>query len=177
MTLLPPPMVPVFPAGFGPAPSDMDSLIQDTLGFQTTGIVFRAHQTIGQSLTNGSYVNLKFDTVDEDPYGGWSSTSTGSQAANSWLAPYTGWFQVTFTWNYTPATSGYSESAVEIDGILTYDLGQTATFSGGQGSYIVPLTGTVDYIQMQAKINQNGLTTNVSTAGFQPSCEITFISQ
>ena len=155
----------------------MDALIQAPLTFLTDSIVFRGHQTSSQNFTSGAYLVLNFDATDEDPYGGWSATSTGSQAAHSWLAPYTGWYQVTFTFSWTPSTATYGRTAVLIDGLTQYQLGGGDAYSGVTGSYDVPLVGTVDYIQMQGVVEHTGLSTLVSTAGFQPSCEITFISQ
>jgi len=178
VTLYAPPAIPAFPAGFGALPATMDSLIQAPLGFLATSIVFRAHQATTQSLTSGTFVTIKYDTIDEDPYGGWSATATGSQSAHSWLAPYTGWYVLEMTYNYTPTSPAtWSGAGFLQDATALYQFGAQLSYGGDGGAYILPLIGGTDYIEFQAQINLAGLSTAVGSAGVQPSAEVSFISQ
>ena len=181
VTLIPqvysPPAIPAFPAGYGPLASDMDTWVQATLGFYAQGILFRGIQAVSESLTSGSFKTLSWDTVLEDPTGSYSATATGSQSANSFLAPWTGWYEITFGWSYGPAGLTDSQSALLIDGTTSYHLGQIGLAQAcGLGSFIIPLVGTVDYVEMQAFVSSSGLSTTVSAAGLQPACEISFVS-
>lgn len=177
MTLYPPPLVPVFPAGYGPTPTDMDNWIQSTLGFQTTGILFRAEQHTAQSIAASTFTIVSYDTIVEDPYGGWSNTSTGNQAAHSWLAPFTGFYEVTITGCIATITT-ILESAVLQDGSVLWelDLSPVGTFfGGGCGHVVMSLDGGVDYIQ--GEIWSNVATSMQSTLGRYSSIEISYVSQ
>ena len=182
MTLFAPPPVPVFAAGYSYLNTDFNTLIQDSLGFCTTGIVFRADQESGnQSLSSSGSGNnvITYDTVLEDPYGGWSATATGSQLAHSWLAPYTGWYEVTTT--YSIATANViTEAIVLVTNATEYDLCEITNVSqtegGGGGSVIVPLIGGVDYLQGLVQVSAN-VTTDTSAPGRYPQMQVSFYSQ
>jgi len=170
----PPPLTPVFPAGYGETPAGMDALIQYPLGFCATGIVFRAHQQTSQSLTNGAWTVLNFDYTDEDPWGGWNYPG---QPSNSWTPPAagTGWYEVTFSWSYVGSTLTYANSSIVVSG-TRYVCGQNASWTASAGSYIVPLTGATDYVQMCAEVHAGSLNTNVSIPNLQSAASIAFIS-
>lgn len=177
MTLYPPPLVPVFPAGYGPTPTDMNNWIQSTLGFQTTGIVFRAEQHTAQTTGTATFTVVNYDTIVEDPYGGWSASSTGNQPAHSWLAPYTGYYEVTIT-GCIATISTILESAVLQDGSVLWELDESPVgtfFGGGCGHVVMSLDGGVDYIQGQIWTNTS--TTMQSTLGRYSSIEISYVSQ
>jgi hypothetical protein len=177
-TVYAPPAVPVFPAGYGALPVNMDTWIQQSLGFAAQTSVFRALQTQAQALNNAATTTLTFDTILEDPTGSWSSAGTGSQAANSWLAPWTGWYEINFGWQYTTAATVYVSSDILVDGLTPeYTLGACNGETGTTASYIVPLVGGVDYVQMLAFINTSAKNTaSALSVGQQANCEITFIS-
>ncbi len=167
----PPPLTPVFPAGYGDTPAGMDALIQAPLGFCATGIVFRAHQTISQTFTTAAtWYALSFDTVDEDPWSGWNA------GTNQWTPPAsgTGWYEVTFSWSYA-SSLGFANSSIVVSG-TRYVTGQNASYSASGGSYIVPLTGATDYVEADVRLSVAGRTSVVSSAGFQSAISIAFIS-
>jgi hypothetical protein len=171
----PPPSVPVFAAGSAPTPVVMEALIQAPLGFLTGGITFRAHQATSQSLTAAGYTLLHYDTVDEDPYGGWSSVATSAQPAWSWLAPYTGWYDLTFGFSFTPVTaSTWAGVQVLVSGNAATALGEGTSYGGASGSYVIGMAGGVDYVQFEAYVAASGLSTSVASAGVWSTAEITY---
>ncbi len=172
MALLAPPSIPVFPAGYGPVASSFDGWVQDSLGFQTTGIVFRAEQTTNQSLSGGAENVIAFNTVLEDPYSGWSSGSS------LWLAPYTGWYEVTITATIAAVSSTVAAQLQTPEGYFSLALtSQAGTFFGGTSGYaVVPLVGGSDWVK--ASINPSvSTTTNNVNVGRYTTMEISFVSQ
>ena len=111
----PPPPLAVFPAGHGPQQADFGDWVQNSFGYLAGLSVFRAQQQTGQSLPSGTFTPVSFDTILEDSFGGWSATPGDSQPANSWLAPFTGWFRVTFQFT-TTAGSRWLIPAVSVTG-------------------------------------------------------------
>lgn len=89
------PALPDYPAGYGPQQGDMLTLATAPLGFTQQKVVFRAAQlTTTTTLPSGSpgaATAIQFDTIYEDPYQGWNPS------AFTWTAPFTGWYQVTYT--------------------------------------------------------------------------------
>lgn len=168
-----PPAIPAFPAGYpGTTPSFFDGLVQLPLTFLANQIVFRAHDTTARTIGT-SFTTIPFNTVDEDPYSGWNSSS------HQWLAPYTGWYSVTFTCSI--ATSAVSlRCAVGQSGTLTIE-GTGAELAGavlGEGSAaaVLLLAGGIDFVNAQALVSSS-TTTDVSSAGRYPSLEITYYGQ
>jgi len=175
----PPTAVPVFVAGYEPVPSDFDGWVQTPFTFLTAGTVYRGVQEVpgGQALAAGSNV-LSYDTVPEDPYGGWSAVATSSQPANSWLVPYTGTYEITVT--ASSSSAGWIGAGVQVSG-GTAETGQNVPTPSGSPSGVssatvtVQLTGGVDYIQGVLNCSASG-STDTATAGLQPSMEITYVS-
>jgi len=177
VTTWPAASIPVFPAGYKPVQSDFTAWIQNTLGFLTDGVVFRARQTSSQALSGASNI-MQYQAIDEDPYSGWSATATADQAAHSWLAPYTGLYQVTVTTGYA-ASANWAETGVLLTGVLTVAAQQgspgiSGPTAGAGGMVTVPMTGGADYVQVSMSIATAEST--VITAGSEPSVEIALVS-
>jgi hypothetical protein len=170
-----PPIIPAFTAGYTPLPADFTQWVRRSLGYCTNKIAFRAQATVGQSLSAATWAALVFGSVLEDPFGGWSATATGSQAAASWLAPYTGWFRV--TWRYcVSAVSAFLDAGIGVSGVNpTYEAeGCTVPASlpgGAGGSVVVPMIGGADYVQALARSSVNA--TTATGAGLAAYVEIT----
>lgn len=166
---LPPPPVPVF-AG-DPTPAIMDTWIQDSLGFQTTSILFRAERHASQALTASAYNIIAFDTILEDPYSGWNGTS------HQWVAPYTGWYAGWFTSTITAAVMAIAPTIATTAGQLRgAEQVCSATFPGmASASFIVPLVGGTGWIQGQTYTSATGTTNTVN--GRYTTIEIAFVSQ
>ncbi|MGH3120144.1 MAG: hypothetical protein ACRDND_03790 [Streptosporangiaceae bacterium] len=175
---LPPPVIPIFPAGYDPVTADFTGWVQDTFAFLTESVVFRGHQATSQSLASGANV-LTYDTIDEDPYGGWSASVTGSQAAHSWLAPWTGTYEITVFCSNTAAAI-WNTAGVQITGTLyevTSDNLMPAGKPGGAvGTFTVQLTGGVDYVQGISYTSATA-STDVAVLGLQSTMEITYVSE
>jgi hypothetical protein len=175
-TALPPPAVPVFPAGYGPLPADFNGWVQAPLGFLTGQVVFRGAQTVTQSYTAGSNNVIRYDTVNEDPYAGWNGSPSWW-----WLAPYTGWYEIIVTVSLA-ATTNYAQAAIFVTGgtqqyISSEHQGPAGTF-GGAGAYaIVALTGGVDYVQGIVMPVTSTVSNDVSAPGRYPRLTISYLSQ
>lgn len=170
-----PPPLAVFPAGYGPQQADFANWVQNSFGYLTGLSVFRAQQQVSQSLASGTYTPVSFDTILEDNFDGWSSVPGDSQPANSWLAPFTGWFRVTFQFS-VPSGSRWLVPAVSVTGGFPQaEAGGVETVSGQSGgagcSVIVPMIGETDYIQFLAWTSAS-TTTDVASAGLYSFCEI-----
>lgn len=171
--------IPFFPAGYGPSPGDMGSWIQGSFAALTVPALFRGEQTVAQALTAGMVNPLSIDTVLEDPTGGWSQVAVaGVQPAFSWLAPLTGWYEVTITCSITAAAL-WCAGAVEVSGgaPIYGELAQTDGSSEGgcTASFIVPCYGQVDYVQAGPYTDTN-VNTDVSAPGRYPGIEIAYVS-
>jgi hypothetical protein len=172
---LTPPLVPVFPAGYGPLPADMNNWIQSSLGFQSTGVVFRAEQRTSQSLTSGVNNTIAFNTILEDPYAGWNSGSS------EWIAPFTGLYAV----NLTPVTTiggGPVGAVINTSGVGSAG-GKTAAnnvpnnLPGGASGTDTIFVVAGGFIQGQVFVDTTSITLNSFSEGFYTSMDITFISQ
>lgn len=174
MTHPAPPAVPVFPAGYGPVPADFNGWVQSSLTFLTNRITFRADQGAVQNIASGGAVILRYDTVIEDPYGGWD-------AANfRWLAPFTGWYEITVfgsiqqqqvdLWAYIYVTGGAQQ-------FIPVQHTSASGFPGGvSAGALVWLTGTEDYVQGALEVS-SACSTNTSTSGWRPRLEIVYARQ
>jgi hypothetical protein len=173
--------VPVFPAGYAPAQADLTAWVTGSFGFASTGVVLRAIQQAAQSLTGGSPNTLEFGATTgdilEDLYHGWSHTATGSQPANSYLVPYTGWYEVTIS-ACNQNTAMWAAAGVQVSGGTAESLSSIPTPSGNAGgacaSLIIPATGGIDYIQAIA-LPSASVSTATST-GLLTSLEIAYVS-
>jgi len=169
---------PNFPAGYPATPANFTTWVQDSLGFATAGTMFRGQRVAAQSLSATTYNIIDFDTIAEDPYSGWSATSTGSQAAFSYLVPFTGWYQILVTACIATLSTTLG-AAISITGNATQLLQAEVLVSnqntgGATGTVTLPLTGGFDYVQGQAWVG-NAATTN-TTSTFPTTMEILFIS-
>src|ERR1035437_2243937 len=76
------PVAPSFIAGSGPTATTFNGQVQAPFTFLTSKVMFRAQRNAAQSLTSGVNNLIAFDTILEDPYGGWNSgTSTRTRPA------------------------------------------------------------------------------------------------
>lgn len=175
------PITPVFPAGYGPFAADFTTWVTSPMTFLATKVMFRAQLQGGQSLGAGNTL-AAYDTILEDPYGGWSAAGSGSQPANSWLAPAgcSGWYEVTLTsWTANPANSTTDlETVLFLDGSIyqecSGDWAVNGHAAGSCGSVPVPLLGGVDYVQ--GYIGTSTASSTPTTNGQWPSIEIVWIS-
>lgn len=178
-SVYPAPAVPFFPAGFAPAQADLDSWLHDPFAFFESRAVARVRQAAAaQSLpAAGTTEVLGFDTVDEDPLGGWLSSEF------AWMPPpgFTGWYEVTVTL-FTAA----------VPALAVIRAGLTAPFSPGQvasgypgagstggvtGVFWVFMIGGQDTVQATGTLLNSTTAVNTSiTAGQQSSMEITWIA-
>lgn len=171
--------IPFFPAGYGPSPGDMGGWIQGSFSAAAQPTLFRGLQTIAQALTGSAVNPLSIDDVLEDPTGGWSQVSVpGVQPAFSWLAPLTGWYEVTLTCSIAAASLWAGGAVLVSGGNPQYgEFANTdASSEGGcTASLIVPCYGQVDYIQAGPFVSANA-STDVSAAGRYPALEIAYVS-
>ena len=174
---------PVIPAGYAPFQFDMTNYIANTLGWVSSLPLFRGQQQAAQSLSSSSSLNFlaiggTAGDVIEDPYGSWSHAGTSAQPANSYLAPYTGWYEVTIT-VLTAAQAMFLSAGVQVSGGTVQYLGNAQTpagIAGGcSGSVIVPCTGGADVIQAGAIVSVNA-TTDASSPGQLPTLSIAYVS-
>jgi hypothetical protein len=167
-TPYPPPGVPVFPAGFGPSPTDFDNWVQATLGFCTNNVLFRAEQHTAQAISGTTFTPVAYDTILEDPTSSWNS------GTNRWVVPYTGWYNVTVT-NIVPATGVGLVAAVGVTGNSTQvacTSVSTNNTGGTSGALTTSRVASLDYIQ--GIVWASGAVTLNSTAGLYSTIEITY---
>jgi hypothetical protein len=172
-TLWTPPPVPVFPAGYGPLPADMDTWIQNSLGFQTQGIVFRAERHASQSLTGAGNTTILWDDVIEDPYSGYNS-GTGE-----WTAPYSGLYAVSVTIVTASGLAPVVGAGIATPETIykTEAAGTSSAFDGGaSAAQLVPMVGGSDWAAGFAFVSVSSVTTS-TTSGLYSSIEISFESQ
>lgn len=171
----PPPALPVFPAGHGPTQADFGNWVQSSFGYITNLAVFRGQQNTVQSIGATTWTAIQYDTVLEDNFGGWSTVPTATQPAWSWLAPFTGWFRVTFRIS-VQAGSHWLDGAVSVSGTVPGQevagaLAPSAQPGGAGGSVIVPMIGGTDYVQVLLWASTS-VTTQTAIAGLRSSIEI-----
>ena len=176
MTYPPVPAAPVFPAGFAPAPVDMDNLVLVPLTFLSQKVMFRAQQEASQTLTGGAYTQVQYNTILEDPYSGWNSSTY------VWLCPVgcSGWYEVTV--NATAASIASSTQQVQavlyLDGVINTTITATWAVNGrtsaSSGSTMVYLSGGVDYIAGYTYAGAS--TTTPTTAGQYSMIEAVWVS-
>lgn len=173
MTSYPPPAIPAFPAGAAPAPADFDGWVQAPFGFLTQSVVFRAERHAAQSISATTWTPIQYDTIQEDPFGGWDP-GTGFWW---WLAPYTGWYEINVTAQVSTSSISVA-GGVYVSAAYRY---QTATlptpaFPGGvTASFTVNMAGGNDYVQ--GELYTSGASTLNATAGRYSAIEIVYLSQ
>jgi hypothetical protein len=180
MANIPFPSVPDFIAGYGPQQSDMYSLWTSPATFFQDRMVLRVSQSsASQNLPDsGAVTTITFDTVLEDPYGGWSATS------HSWTPPtgLFGWFQVTITvWVSSPGLDVVlAPSILTATSVSSFALADITCNSGqgaAEGTYFTYLNGGQDNVAGQAKVMgaSSAVATDI-TAGQQSTMEIIWLA-
>ena len=167
---LPAPGAPVFVAGAAPQVSDMTSLVTTPFTFCSVGVAARLEQRTVQAIAATTLTVISFDTVLEDPYSGWNAGS------NSWLAPFSGYFEVTLTVG-TAAVNGTVAASVVVTG-NQYTMGEIATPSTNEGnatcSFIVPMIAGFDFIQ--GEVFATSAVNTSTNVGLRSCMEIRFVS-
>jgi hypothetical protein len=169
------PVAPDFVAGYGPQPADFDNWIQAPFAFLTSKVAFRAQLQGGMSLSAGEN-QVFYDTVLEDPYGGWNA-GTGE-----WTCPAgcSGWYEVTLTsWTNSAGNSTDLVEAVlalnrSIYQECSSDWGVNGHATGSSGSVPVALYGGQDSVS--GYIYSANSVSTPTTAGQYPTIEIVWIS-
>ena len=178
----PAPPVPQVPAGWKPVQADFDLWVTNSFSFLSQRASARLQLAGGQALTGGALNIVHFDTVLEDPYGGWSATATGSQAAWSWLCPAgcSGWYEITlgaFAASQGSGTANQLVAALILNGTLwqygSDDWAVASAPSGSSGAVQVPLLAG-DYVQ--AAVMPTASVSTGTTAGELPSMELCWVS-
>lgn len=176
------PAVPQVPAGWYPVQADFTAWVTTPFSFLASPVVFRGELHAATSWTAATATLAPLDTIDEDPWGGWSATSTGSQPAFSWLCPAgcSGLYEVTLT----ASTTNPASMTDQVQAILYLDgsaymvggegWGVNGHESGVSGQVQVPLIGGVDYLQMY--VYSTAGTSAPATAGQYPMMEIAWLS-
>jgi hypothetical protein len=178
----PVPPVPQVPAGWQPAQADFTTWITSPFSYLSQPAAFRAQLTTAQALTGGVFNKLQYNSILEDPYGGWSATATGSQPAYSWLCPAgcAGWYDVTMA-GFAASQSGSTEittTCVFLNGSLWLYASEDwasngSTVSGTSGNLQVPLIPG-DYLEFNYFVNTT--TTAAAVTAAYPSVELCWIS-
>lgn len=178
---LPVPAVPHVPAGWSPVQADFGLWVTDSFSFLAQTPCLRVQLAGGQSLTGAAFNTIHYDTVLEDPYGGWSAVATGSQPAFSWLCPAGcgGWYEVSmtgFTGNQG-STAAQAATALTLNGSLWQIGSDDWAVSGGNtgtsGAVQVPLLPG-DYVQ--GTVFPTASVAVPTTAGQVPAMELTWVS-
>jgi hypothetical protein len=172
------PLVPFFPAGRIPSQSDLNGWLHDPFAFLENRIVFRARQTASaQALPSSAVATvLQYDTIDEDPMGGWQAGAWAWGPASG----FSGLYEVTVTL-YTVA--GVAGNAIR-PGIIApgspaaLGMGYPGTAVGGvQGTFWCYLVGGQDTVQATGSLLNAAANLNTDiAAGQQSSMEVTWLS-
>jgi hypothetical protein len=174
--------VPDFLTGLGPQQSDIAALWPDPAAFFQQRVLFRARQTASTTSlpAAGTMTTIAYDTIDEDPYGGWSAGS------HNWTAPagFSGWYQATAT--VITQQAGAAGVALQIQtlaagsgsGKLVSVIVPVTTVGGAEATWMVYLIGGADAIAIQAAIQNSAgaISTNDSAAGQYSTFELTWVS-
>jgi hypothetical protein len=136
-------------------------------------VVFRAEQDTAQSFAATTETTMIWDTILEDPYGGWNS---GTQA---WYAPVSGWFAVTSTLIIATASSTQTLSnTIYLTGATEYTASAVqvpSTAPGGScATFWVPMIAGTDYVQILLYNTAAGQTD--AGQGQRSTFEIEFVS-
>ena len=176
------PAIPAPPAGYAPVQADFTAWVTTPFSFLASPTVFRAELHAATSWGAGAFTLAPLDTIDEDPWSGWSATLTASQPAFSWLCPAgcSGLYEVTMTASSSNpgTTTDQLQSVLYVNGVQAQQAsvgwGVNGHESGTCGQVPVPLIGGVDYVQMF--VFSTAATTAPATAGQYPMCEIAWLS-
>lgn len=168
---LQPPEVPVFTAGSDPLPADFNRWVQAPFAALTGKVVFRAAKTNAQSLSSG-YNTVAFNSIIEDPYGGWSS------ANNAWSPPsaWNGTYVVKVGVWCAALSGGRLLSVIGLNGSTLYQLNGAWTNgslpNGACGEAPVQLIGGQDQVSGIAWVSAASSVS--TTTGQQCTMEITW---
>jgi len=154
----------------------MDTLVQIPFTFCSQKVMFRAEQHTAQTLTAASYTQVHFDTITEDPYGGWDGTNFW------WLCPAgcEGWYEVTLV----ASAANVATNTAQVQAVLfltgtkyvtmSADWGCNGSSSLAAGSATVYLAGGSDNIAGYV-FSTTGTTTS-STAGQYCTMQAVWVS-
>lgn len=151
VTSLPGPVIPFFPAGYKSSLSDWHAWWYLNALFFQTRVVFRARQLVTPTtITNDGNPHLiGYDTVDEDPWGGWDA------GAFAWTPKLNGWYQATIA-PCTAALPSGTMLAPSIAGTYAQRLASTqgpiAETAGAEGRIEVYLIGGASTVQGAAAV-------------------------
>lgn len=172
----PVPPVPQIPAGYGPVQADFTLWVTTPMTYLAQPAVFRAHRAAAQAITSGAYNILAFDTVDEDPYGGWNSST------HLWTCPTgcAGWYEASlngFTASQGSGSGNQNVVALALNGSIwsvgPNDWAPSSAPGGTSGSVQVPLVPG-DTVQVWVFVQVSVSTP--TTAGELPSIELAWVS-
>jgi hypothetical protein len=169
---------PVFPAGYQPGTTDLNTWLHDPFSAIESRPVARFRQAVNpQSLPDsGAAQVLAFDTVDEDPLNGWDPSTF------AWIPPpgWSGWYSVTVTLCTQAVGLGNvirpGIIAPGSPGVIASQQPGSGNNGGVQGSFWVYLIGGQDALQATATLMNAsaGVSTGIGAAQ-QSSMEITFL--
>jgi hypothetical protein len=146
--------------------------------FHQNRVVARLRQaSAATSLPSSAGITtIGFDTVDEDPYGGWNS------GTHLWQPPagYSGWYQVTLTVRIV-SPAALVDLRPALVGSATYNLttveSQSGAGGGASATFAVYLTGGQDTVGGAAQLINSGAAVNTSlVAGQQSGMEIVYLA-
>ena len=174
------PTIADFLAGYGPQQSDMQSLWTGPLGFFQQRVVFRAVQANSPTTipSSGSAVAIGYDTILEDPYGGWNATN------HTWVCPagLSGWYQVCVTasmaspGNRNFTLFAFADASNDTGGIVATIAAPGGEPCCGSGSLYVYLAGTQDFAWGAVAVQNASSNQATSTsAGSQSQLQINWI--
>lgn len=185
VALLPSPFIPIPVAGFGYQQNDFIQLWSNAAAFFQQRVVLRVSQT--QATTTlpsaGTVTTIAFDTVLEDPYGGWDFMTN-----NQWTAPFAGFYQITLTvFISSPsaantalqlfAQTGKSPGNVMNSLALTsVAMPQSSVTGGAEATWTVYLAGGDNAYGAAAIKNSGSSATTSTTNGQNSRMEIVWLS-
>lgn len=158
----------------------MATLISNPFAFWQQKVIFRASQTTTATTIPiaGSSANVIFDTVLEDPYSGYNLTT------GKWLAPVTGWYQVTGTLAVN-AVSAVGPSTIYMTYATNYTTWQVAAVPYPasaappkilEAPMLIYLAAGLHQIWMEAsQLGVNATVTTDLTAGRNSHIEVTWL--
>jgi hypothetical protein len=175
--------VPVFAAGYDPQQADFTTWWQQPALFFQYGIVARVSQTLSTTTlpSSGNVTTIGFDTVLEDPYSGFNSTTA------AWTPPmgYSGWYQVTLTVFTSAPVANLVTLQPQLGGASTYARLQaiegsssTSRPAGCSAAFGVYLFGGASSVNGQCRLlNASVNSTTGTVAGVNSTMEITWLTQ
>ena len=125
------PVAPSFIAGSGPTATPFNGQVQAPFTFLTSKVMFRAQRNAAQALTSGVNNLIAFDTILEDPYGGWNS------GTSTWTCPAgcSGWYELSMSaWMNSAGNNTTVIAAVAaLNGVIQQDMTSEWAVNGHAG--------------------------------------------